>query len=147
MFGEVSTSASDDLQKVTSIARATNMRYGMHEGLGNVVFEEDHQSFLAEAGLRLRERSLSEETAREFDCAVRGIMGAAFERTVTLLTERRAVLKTGEKQLLQKETLNEADLKILHEALQSSAAAGTVVTMGAAADAPDRPPIAVLPPT
>ena len=147
VFGEVSTGASDDLQKVTSIARAIIMRYGMHEGLGNVVYEEDRQSFLGEAGLRLQERSFSEETAREIDCAVRGIVGAAFERTVTLLTERRAVLETGAKQLLEKETLNEADLKVLHEALQSSAAAGTAVTMGAAADAPDRPPLAVLPPT
>ena len=147
VFGEVSTGASDDLQKVTSIARAIVMRYGMHEGLGNVVYEEDRQSFLGEAGLRLQERSFSEETAREIDCAVRGIVGAAFERTVTLLTERRAVLETGAKQLLEKETLNEADLKVLHEALQSSAAAGTAVTMGAAADAPDQPPLAVLPPT
>ena len=147
VFGEVSTGASDDLQKVTSIARAIIMRYGMHEGLGNVVYEEDRQSFLGEAGLRLQERSFSEETAREIDCAVRGIVGAAFERTVTLLTERRAVLETGAKQLLEKETLNEADLKVLREALQSSAAAGTAVTMGAAADAPDQPPLAVLPPT
>ena len=147
VFGEVSTGASDDLQKVTSIARAIVMRYGMHEGLGNVVYEADRQSFLGEAGLRLQERSFSEETAREIDCAVRGIVGAAFERTVTLLTERRAVLETGAKQLLEKETLNEADLKVLHEALQSSAAAGTALTMGAAVDAPDRPPLAVLPPT
>jgi cell division protease FtsH len=42
----VSTGAADDLQKVTSIARAIVMRYGMHEGLGNVVYEEDRQSFL-----------------------------------------------------------------------------------------------------
>ena len=145
VFGEVSTGASDDLQKVTSIARAIVMRYGMHEGLGNVVYEEDRQSFLAEAGLRFQERSFSEATAREIDCAVRGIVGDAFERTVALLTERRAVLETGAKQLLEKETLNDADLKVLRDALPSSPAFNTTAVNGFAADAPHRPS-AVAPP-
>ena len=123
MFGEVSTGASDDLQKVTSIARAIVMRYGMHEKLGNVVYEEDRQSFLSNTLPTLQERTFSEETAREIDCAVRGIVSGAFERAVTLLTGRRDVLETGAKQLLQKETLDESDLKGLREALQMRAAA------------------------
>ena len=118
VFAEVSTGASDDLQKVTMIARAIVMRYGMHEGLGNVVYEEERPSFLGEAGLSLRERSFSEETAREIDCAVRSIVGAAFERTVALLTERREVLETAAAELLQKETLTEPDLQRLREALK-----------------------------
>ena len=145
VFGEVSTGASDDLQKVTSIARAIVMRYGMHEGLGNVVYEEDRQSFLGEAGLRFQERSFSEGTAREIDCAVRGIVSTAFERTVALLTERRGVLEAGAKQLLEKETLNEADLKVLRDELPSSHAADTTAVGGFAADAPHRPS-AVAPP-
>ena len=124
VFGEVSTGASDDLQKVTTIARAIVMRYGMHEGLGNVVYEEERPSFLGEAGLSLRERSFSEETAREIDCAVRGIVGAAFERTVALLTERRDVLETTAAELLEKETLNEPELLRLREALKVHASQG-----------------------
>ena len=109
------------------------------------VRQEDRQSFLGEAGLQLPERSFSEETAREIDCAVRGIVGAAFARTVALLTERREVLETGAKQLLEKETLNESDLKVLREALPSGAVARTAVVNGVAADA-QRRPLAVTPP-
>ena len=57
MFGEVSTGTSDDLQKVTSIARVIVMRYRTHEGLGNVVYEQGRPSFPGDAGLRLQERS------------------------------------------------------------------------------------------
>ncbi|HAL37012.1 MAG TPA: cell division protein FtsH [Polaromonas sp.] len=124
VFGEVSTGASDDLQKVTSIARAIVMRYGMHETLGNVVYEEERQSFLGEAGLSLRERSFSEETAREIDRAVRSIVGTAFERAVALLTEQRDVLETAAAELLEKETLNEPDLQRLREALKAQASRG-----------------------
>ena len=117
VFGEVSTGASDDLQKVTSIARAIIMRYGMHEKLGNVVYEEERQSFLGQTGPSLHERSFSEETAREIDCAVRDIVNRAFERTVKLLAGRRDVLEAGATQLLEKETLNEPELQALRDAL------------------------------
>jgi cell division protease FtsH len=121
VFGEVSTGAADDLQKVTSIARSIVMRYGMHEKLGNVVYEEERQSFLAGSGPMVDQRNFSEETAREIDCAVRAIVGGAFERTVALLTASRVVLERGAQQLLAKETLNEPDLQALREALSAPA--------------------------
>jgi cell division protease FtsH len=121
VFGEVSTGAADDLQKVTSIARSIVMRYGMHEKLGNVVYEEERQSFLAGSGPMVDQRSFSEETAREIDCAVRAIVSGAFERTVALLTASRVVLERGAQQLLAKETLNEPDLQALREALSAPA--------------------------
>ena len=131
VFGEVSTGASDDLQKVTTIARAIVMRYGMDEKLGNVVYEEERQTFLAHAGPNVQERNFSEETAREIDCAVRIIVQSAFERTVSLLASRRNVLEAGAKQLLEKETLVEADLQTLRDALHTSETA-TAPTLVAA---------------
>ena len=122
VFGEVSTGAADDLQKVTTIARAIVMRYGMDDKLGNVVYEEERQSFLGNTGPTLPERTFSEETAREIDCAVRVIVGSNFERTVALLSSERAVLDAGAQELLKKETLNEADLQSLRDALRASAA-------------------------
>ncbi len=116
VFGEVSTGAADDLQKVTYIARSIVMRYGMHEKLGNVVYEEERQSFLGGGMPAAQEKTFSEETAREIDCAVRGIVGGAFDRAVKLLDERRAVLEQGAKRLLEKETLTEPDLQTLREA-------------------------------
>jgi cell division protease FtsH len=49
VFGEVSTGAADDLQKVTSIARSIVMRFGMHEELGNVAYDSDKTNFLGQA--------------------------------------------------------------------------------------------------
>ena len=110
VFGKVSTGASDDLQKVTGIARSIVMRFGMHEKLGNVVYEEERQSFLGQPGAMPAERNYSEETAREIDCAVREIVADAFERTVALLTTRREILEDTARDLLGKETLDEAEL-------------------------------------
>lgn len=119
VFGQVSTGAADDLQKVTSIARAIVMRYGMDQQLGHVVYEEERPSFLGETGLSLRERNFSEETARQIDAAVRRLVGDAFERTVALLTVRRQVLDAAAAELLEKETLSEPDLQRLREALKA----------------------------
>ena len=60
------------------------------------------------------------------DCAVRAIVSGAFERTVTLLASRRAVLEAGAKQLLEKETLTEPDLQALRDALHASAATDAI---------------------
>ncbi len=124
VFGEVSTGAADDLQKVTAIARGIVMRYGMHEKLGNVVYEEERQSFLggdSSSPFPFQQRDYSEETAREIDCAVREIVSDSFARTVALLNERREVLETGARLLLEKETLVEDDLQALREALPQPA--------------------------
>jgi len=121
VFGEVSTGAADDLQKVTTIARAIVMRYGMDAALGNVVYEEERQTFLGEAGLAAQPRGYSEATAREIDSSVRAIVAAAFKRTVDLLTARRALLDASAAELLAKETLNEPELLRLRAALADCA--------------------------
>lgn len=76
VFGDVSTGAADDLQKATAIARGIVMRHGMHARMGNAVYEEERQFFLDQTGPRSLDRSLSEETAREIDCAPRAISSA-----------------------------------------------------------------------
>lgn len=120
IFGEVSTGAADDLQKVTAIARSIVMRFGMHEALGNVAYDSDKTNFLGQAAPQPQERSYSEETAREIDCAVREIVAQAFERSSAILAERRAILEESARDLLARETLDEADLKALHERVTAS---------------------------
>jgi cell division protease FtsH len=114
VFGHLSTGAADDLSKVTNIARSMVMRYGMDPKLGHVSYDAERQSYLGMAGALPAERTYSEETAREIDCAVRGIVDAAFDRTVMLLADRRSLLERGAQELLRKETLNEQDLAGLH---------------------------------
>jgi cell division protease FtsH len=114
IFGEISTGAADDIQKVTNIARSMVTRYGMAEKLGNVTYEAENQTFLggpAPAGWH--ERTYSEATAREIDEVVKSIVDAAFQRTLGILKSKRAILERGAKLLLEKETLVEDDLRAL----------------------------------
>ena len=115
IFGEVSTGAADDLQRVTAIARSIVMRFGMHEALGNVAYDSDKTNFLGQAAPQAQERSYSEETAREIDCAVREIVARAFERSSAILASRRPLLEESARDLLARETLDEADLKAIHD--------------------------------
>jgi cell division protease FtsH len=114
VFGEVSTGAADDLQKVTSIARSIVMRFGMDAKLGNVAYESERSNFLGQTAPP-QERSYSEETAREIDCAVRAIVAQAFERSSAILTQRRNILEETARDLLLRETLDESDLRAIHE--------------------------------
>ena len=114
VFDQISTGASDDLAKVTDIARSMVTRFGMVEKLGQVTFEEAPQNFLgAPAPGFGQERKYSEETAREIDCAVRDIVARAFDKAFGILKSKRAVLERTAQTLLEKETLTEADLKAL----------------------------------
>jgi cell division protease FtsH len=115
VFNHFSTGAADDLAKVTDIARNMVTRYGMEETLGPVSYETERPSFLGEGVVPPggRERRYSDETAHEIDRAVQRIVEQAFARTVDLLRRQRAVLERGAALLLQKETLDEAELQAL----------------------------------
>jgi cell division protease FtsH len=112
VFGHLSTGAADDLARVTDIARSMVTRYGMTERLGHVALEKDGRSFLTPNPLAdgSRERSFSDETATAIDDEVRAIVSRAFDRTIALLEDRREVLERTSRRLLEKETLDEAEL-------------------------------------
>jgi cell division protease FtsH len=112
-FGHLSTGAADDLQRVTDIARSMVARYGMSERLGSVAYDRDSRSFLSgpnAAPMGPRERDYGEETGDAIDKEVRGIVDAVLERTLGLLGERRDALERSARRLLEKETLDEAEL-------------------------------------
>jgi cell division protease FtsH len=114
VFGHLSTGAADDLAKVTDIARSMVTRYGMSATLGHVTYEHDLHPLLGiPAPFMQGERSYSEETAREIDCAIKDLVDKAFERAVEVLHERRETLEKGAQRLLELETLNEAELREL----------------------------------
>jgi cell division protease FtsH len=114
VFGELSTGAADDLAKVTDIARSIVTQYGMDEKLGNVVFERQRSAFLGPAAPEpWYERSFSEETSREIDCAIRRLVKDAFEKASQILQQRRRVLERCAQILLERETLSESELNEL----------------------------------
>ena len=120
VFGKLSTGAADDLAKVTDIARNMVVRYGMDETLGYVVYEPERPSFLGNVpGQAPSERQFSETTAEAIDAAVKSIVHAVFDRTTVILTANRDVLERCVKSLLEKETLNEDELRELTRDLRS----------------------------
>ena len=114
IFGKVSTGAADDLAKVSDIARSYVAQYGMVGELGEVAYDRQHSQFLQGAQpTGWRERSYSEETAREIDCAVRETVACAMERATSTLEGHRGLLEQGAKALLARETLSVTDLQDL----------------------------------
>ncbi|MGZ3769294.1 MAG: ATP-dependent zinc metalloprotease FtsH [Bdellovibrio sp.] len=115
VFGEISTGAADDLVKVTNIAEALVMKYGMSKVIGNVVFEQQPAAFLEGPYTMNRQRDHSEESARLIDMEIRRVIDEAGLLTREVLQANRAVLDKGATLLLEKETITENELKILLE--------------------------------
>jgi cell division protease FtsH len=109
VFGEVSTGASDDLQRVADIARAMVTRYGMDEKLGHTAYETEHGNFLGQP-VEGGGRRFSEDTAREIDLAVRERVEGAHGRALQILQCRRDDIERLAKILLEKETLRADEL-------------------------------------
>ncbi len=109
VFGEISTGAADDLQRVTEIARAMVTRYGMTDKLGQVAYETETGSFLGQP-VEGGGRRFSEDTGREIDLAVKTLVDDAFATAAGILKERRDDLDRLAALLLERETLTDADL-------------------------------------
>ncbi len=121
VFNHLSTGAADDLAKIADIARSIVTRYAMEPALGHVAFEAEPRSHLGPAGEALRPRTYGDDTAREIDCAIRRIVLSAFERAVASLRDNREVLERSARLLLEKETLDAADLEALFRGVKRAA--------------------------
>ncbi|RLA63808.1 MAG: cell division protein FtsH [Epsilonproteobacteria bacterium] len=108
IFHHLSTGASDDLARATDIAKDMVTRFGMDEKLGNMVYDKDQSTFLGPQ--MVKQRLFSEETGREIDLAVKGILDGAMVKAEEILLKNRELLETSAKLLLVKETLDQKDL-------------------------------------
>jgi len=111
VFNHLSTGAANDLMRATEIAHSMVTRYGMSERLGSMAYERDNRSLLGAPGMpRSSEHDYGEETAKAVDDETRKIVDAALQRARRILEERREVLDHSAKRLLEKETIDEAEL-------------------------------------
>jgi cell division protease FtsH len=105
VFGEITTGASNDLEKVTETAKQMVMRFGMSERLGPRVFGHDRgQPFLGREFSA--EPDYSDEIAREIDDEIRRIVEGAHQTAKDLLTEKREELDLVSNILLERETID-----------------------------------------
>ncbi|MBV8695297.1 MAG: AAA family ATPase, partial [Ktedonobacteraceae bacterium] len=104
IFGEVTTGASNDIERVTKIARSMVTEYGMSSRVGPVAL--GHKEELVFLGRDFGEqRNYSEQTAREVDEEVRGIVQAAFDKAYDILLQNKTRLIMISERLIKEETL------------------------------------------
>ncbi|KXK14956.1 MAG: ATP-dependent metalloprotease FtsH [Chloroflexi bacterium OLB15] len=132
MLDDITTGASDDLRRVTGMARRMVSQFGMSDVIGPLNFGEDErQPFL---GYSLSQgRSYSEETASQIDSEVRRIVDDLYERTKTLLDQNRDKLEALTQELLTNEVVTRARVMAIAGEEANKAALPTDIFEGAEA--------------
>jgi cell division protease FtsH len=104
VFGEITTGASDDIRRVTKIARAMVTQYGMSDKLGPQQFgERDELIFL---GREISEqRNYGEEVAKQIDAEVHRMVAEAYDNAKDIMIRYRAVLDDMVSGLIEYETI------------------------------------------
>lgn len=101
---DISTGASNDLQRATSMARQMVVKYGMSESVGLVSYDSGSEVFL---GRDLAQTKLySEKTAADIDAEIKEILASQYKKTVQILTDNMDILKRVADKLLEKETID-----------------------------------------
>lgn len=131
VFGDVTTGAANDLERVTELSRSMVTRYGMSPRLGPMTFGQKEE--LVFLGKEIGEqRDYSEAVAQEIDQEVRSIIHRAYERAKDVLTRHREQLDRIADWLIEVETLDADEFVALFE--------GTSDTEPSAPDAPPTVP-------
>jgi len=105
VLGDISTGASNDIERASKIARAMVTKYGMSDKLGTITFGSgDEEVFLGRDFTK--ERNYSEETSALIDEEVKRIVDTGYQTAVKLLTENRAKLDAVANVLLEKEKID-----------------------------------------
>ena len=114
VFDEMSTGAADDIAKATDLARDMVVRYGMCDALGPVSHAERGLQFLeGPASMPGTSAGTSPDTAQRIDAAVQRLVEDALHRASALLRAHRDTLDRCAQALLEKETLDEPELRRL----------------------------------
>jgi cell division protease FtsH len=105
VFGNITTGASNDLQRATDLAERMVTTFGMSKVLGPLAYQQGQQSmFLGNGGSNPR-RTVSEETSRAIDREVKEIIEEAHRQALDLLNNNRDLLETITAQLLETEVI------------------------------------------
>ena len=115
VFDELSTGASNDIEQVTSLARRMVTEFGMSETLGTIQY--GHKEEMVFLGREISEqRNYSEEIAVKIDQEVKRLVDEAYQRATELLTAHMAQLTGIAELLVEKETIEGAELEQFFDA-------------------------------
>lgn len=112
-FNELTTGASNDLEKATNIARRMVTEYGMSD-LGPVIYGDRNQEVFLGRDLG-HVRNYSEEVAADIDKEIKKFLDEAHKKTKKIVAEYKDTIEAIAKKLIQKETLNRRDFRRLFD--------------------------------
>ncbi len=137
VYGEITTGAQDDLEKSTKLARRMVTEFGMSDRLGPMTFgkRHDHVFLGREFG---HERDYGENVATIIDEEVTRLVSENYTRVKDLLTEHRPHMDAVVKVLLEKETLDKAQVDAIIEEVNRST--GNVIATSSGDDTTNTPP-------
>ncbi|EPR34783.1 peptidase M41 FtsH domain protein [Alkalidesulfovibrio alkalitolerans DSM 16529] len=142
-LGEITTGATNDIERASKIARRMVRNFGMSDKLGPLAFgDSSEQVFLGKE--LIHNRDYSEDTARLIDAEVRRFVDEAHEKTRTLLGENAEVMHRIAAALLERETITGADIDLLMEGkelppMPKNGGSGTGPQSGGGAEGPAAP--------
>ncbi|MBI3761901.1 MAG: ATP-dependent zinc metalloprotease FtsH [Chloroflexi bacterium] len=138
VFGEITTGASSDLQRITEIARAMVTRWGMSDKLGPMTFGKKEE--LVFLGKEIGEqRDFSDAVAEQIDGEVRSLVQEAHETALRILNENRHILDAVAKKLIEVETLDMEDFEAAYTGQPSTKPPTAEPVPSAPQPVPDRP--------
>lgn len=112
VLDDISTGASNDIERATNIARAMVTRYGFSEKLGPVVYGHDQSEVFLGRDFN-QSRNYSEEVASEIDAEIRNIVEHAFQLAKQTLSEHMDQLVLVAETLIRCEKIDAADFESL----------------------------------
>jgi cell division protease FtsH len=112
ILGDISTGASNDIQRVSIIARKMVMEYGMSEKLGTITFGSGHDEVFLGRDLG-KAKNYSEEVAFEIDKEVKALVDVAYKRAENILKEHMDKLHAVAEALLEKEKIGAEEFKAI----------------------------------
>ncbi len=113
-IGDITTGASNDIERATKLARQMITRYGMSDKLGPMTLGEDQQEVFLGRDFS-NTPNYSQEIAFEIDKEVRRMIDDGFDKANKILTERRAQLDLMAEVLIERETIDKDGLEALLE--------------------------------
>jgi cell division protease FtsH len=109
---DTTTGVSNDLQRVSQIARSMVCQYGMSDNLDKLAFGKQTQQMFLGRDL-FDEKDYSEETARKIDAEIQSLVHASYEKAKKLLLDHRDKMDLLAKRLIEKETIDIEEARVL----------------------------------
>ena len=117
VFRDITTGASNDIERASKTARDMVARYGMSKTIGTVSYHSEDEVFIG--GSYGKTKSYSEKVAGIIDDEVKAVIGSAYEKALELLNENRQKLDAVAEFLLKNESMTGEEFRAVMEAVQT----------------------------